>query len=270
MFGSILSTVGNLFLASQGAPPLIPNWDEDQGGFGVPSNPIPDLMSSSSGKSDPFSWGSLGPSAIGAVGSYLGASEANRASAEQARSQMSFQERMSNTAHQREVQDLIAAGLNPMLSAKLGGASSPAGAMAPVQNVLGQATASAAQNYQLETQARLIRAQEKATLEQADYTNTQKIVELSKMAGYKQYGPQVEALIKQSLANAEHSAAAAAQQSALADLTKKGIAPSQDPAWYRDLKRVLEHFLEMHRSGANKGPQSMWLPNIDQIQKGLK
>lgn len=269
MFGSILSSVGNMLLGSQGIPSFIPNIDSNWGEGGHVS-PIQDLVAHSDAKSDPFSWGSLVPSAVGAVGSYMGASEANKASAAQARSQMEFQERMSSTAHQREVKDLIAAGLNPMLSAKLGGASSPAGAMAPVQNVLGQATASAAQNYQLETQARLIRAQEKATLEQADYTNTQKIVELSKMAGYKQYGPQVEALIKQSLANAEYSAAAGAQQSALADLTKKGIAPSQDPAWYRDLKRVLEHYLEMHRSGANKGPQSLWLPNLDTIGKGLK
>jgi hypothetical protein len=266
MFGSILSTVGNMFLGSQGIPPVIPNWDADQGGH----SPVQDLVAHSEAKSDPFSWGSLAPSAIGAVGSYIGASEANKASAAQAEKQMSFQERMSSTAHQREVKDLIAAGLNPMLSAKLGGASSPAGAMAPVQNVLGQATASAAQNYQLETQARLIRAQEKATLEQADYTNTQKIVELSKMAGYKQYGPQVEALIKQSLASAQYSAAAESQQSALANLTRKGIAPSQDPAWYRDLKRVLEHLAETHRSGANKGPQSLWLPNLDTIVKGLK
>jgi len=258
-----------MFLASQGVPPFIPNMDSNWGEGGHVS-PVQDMVAHSEAKSDPFSWSSLAPSAIGAVGSYMGASEANKASAAQAEKQMSFQERMSSTAHQREVKDLIAAGLNPMLSAKLGGASSPAGAMAPVQNVLGQATASAAQNYQLETQARLIRAQEKATLEQADYTNTQKIVELSKMAGYKQYGPQVEALIKQSLANAEYSAAAGAQQSALADLTRKGIAPSQDPAWYRDLKRVLEHYLEMHKSSANRGPQSLWLPNLDHIQKGLK
>lgn len=53
----------------------------------------------------------------------------NQFNAAQAQKQMDFQERMSSTSHQREVKDLIAAGLNPVLSAN-NGASSPSGASA--------------------------------------------------------------------------------------------------------------------------------------------
>lgn len=72
-------------------------------------------------------WGA----AVGGGAQIFGAKEQNIAARHERQAMNRFTERMSNTAHEREVADLRKAGLNPILSANAG-ASTPGGGMAPV------------------------------------------------------------------------------------------------------------------------------------------
>lgn len=75
---------------------------------------------------------------------YLGQHQANKANRGIMREQMAFQERMSSTAWQRSVADMTAAGINPIMAYRQGGASSPSGGSAQMANEIQSQTISSA------------------------------------------------------------------------------------------------------------------------------
>lgn len=74
---------------------------------------------------------------------FAGGLVTNNSASKEAEKNRKWQEYMSNTSHQREVKDLRAAGLNPILSAGGGGASTPSGNVAPVMDAIGAGVNSA-------------------------------------------------------------------------------------------------------------------------------
>ena len=96
-------------------------------------------------------WGVMG-SVITGIMNYRGAKRQNERNAEEAKKQRDWQQYMSNTAVQRRMADMAAAGINPILAGRYD-ASTPPGALAHnMQNTAAAGTQGAATAMQMVTQ----------------------------------------------------------------------------------------------------------------------
>jgi len=127
-------------------------------------------------------WETVLGAVAGPVGSLIGGlfgnsaqSAANKTNIMLQREQRSWEERMSNTSWQRGTQDMLAAGINPMLAFSQGGASTPSVSAATVEPkmALSQGINSAANKAMLGLQAKLMEAQIAQTNTQTTKTATE-------------------------------------------------------------------------------------------------
>lgn len=87
----------------------------------------------------------------------------NRARTGESKQNRRFQERMRNTQWQAGVEDMRAAGLNPALAYQQGGAASPSGSMAQVENVGEESVSNAMAVKVQQEQLKLLTEQRKKT-----------------------------------------------------------------------------------------------------------
>ncbi|WNK13789.1 MAG: DNA pilot protein [Microvirus sp.] len=135
--------------------------------------------------------GSLIHPVVGAIGGAIDARNAQKSTNDfnsaQALAQQDFQERMSSTSWQRGVKDMEAAGLNPMLAYSQGGASSPGGAMATMQNMHPAEVASAAADKQANSAVALQKAQIDKTHAETDNVRADTLVKETQVPLNQQY-----------------------------------------------------------------------------------
>lgn len=151
-----------------------------------------------------------------ALGGIVGGAFQSKMSQANAREQMDFQERMSNTAYQRAASDLEAAGLNRILA--IGSpASTPGGAMGQVAdfgNLIGGAVDTGIAGYGTAQQVVQSKAQTDNILQQTKVLDQKEIQETQKSELWKVIGP----ILQDAAGNFDQLLAASQDPSVLSDL----------------------------------------------------
>jgi hypothetical protein len=214
-------------------------------------------------------WGSVVGAGIGAAASLIGGGKQNAANERMARQQMDFQQQMRRTQYQTAVQDLKAAGLNPMLAYSQGGAGTPVGATAQMGNPLGEAGNSAREAAMAYANYKQIQAQNVLTQEQADATgasaqqsrsqsaniDADTIDKINKNKAAGKFGNMQDTLLRDIQNRAEQSVTQSAYQGAqtqytnqLTRLAAKGSAPSAQRPIYQDIKGLTDNVTSAYKA----------------------
>lgn len=115
----------------------------------------------------------IASSFLGSQGQESGQESTNAFNVEEAQKNRDFQERLFRNRHTYEVEDLLRAGLNPILSAKYGGGSVPTGAQAVVDNPKGHYTETALSTARQLKELSLLDAQRENIKADTSEKNTQ-------------------------------------------------------------------------------------------------